>query len=275
MMHPHLLQTCPLATRLGLDLGVDQGSRRGERQPAQEVAAKEFEGAVDIPQVDAEQHPHRNIEHLGQHTPVQRIAALHAKTGDDVVLANEGREQAQIADVELAICVHEHDEVAGRSRKSRDQCRPITPVAPVAYQPNAIVTGRQTSDDLAGAVTTPIIDHDDLVRIDICGKRRQRVLDDRVDIGLFVERGKDESKAAGKSRYRRARGIRVPHPTTASSAGGTHSSTGAAASDSGTATSAPGYQPIESTPAGGNGGSLASRSIGAWPFMSGLTFQTS
>ena len=80
-----------------------------------EVAAKELEGAVDVSQVDPEQHPHRNIEHLGKHSPVQRIAPLHAKTGDDVVLAREGHQQAQIADVELAIRIHEHDEVAGRS----------------------------------------------------------------------------------------------------------------------------------------------------------------
>jgi hypothetical protein len=168
-MHAHLLQACPLATRLGLDFGIDQRARRSEWQPAQEIAAKELEGTIDISQVDAKQYPHRNIEHLGKHSPVQRIAPLHAKTGDDVVLAREGHEQAQIADIELAIRIHEHDEVAGRSCKSRDQCRPIAPVAAVAYQPNALVTGCQTSDDFAGAVTAPIVNHDDLVRIDKCG----------------------------------------------------------------------------------------------------------
>jgi hypothetical protein len=207
-MHAYLLQACPLATRLGLDLGVDQRTRRGEWQSAQEIAAKELEGAVDISQVDTKQYPHRNIEHLGKHAPVERIAPLHAKTGDDVVLAGEGRQQAKIADVELAIRIHEHDEVAGRSRKPRDQCRSIAPVAPVAYQPDALVTCCQTSDDFAGAVTTPIVNHDDLVRIDKCGKRRQRVPNDRVDVGLFVECGKNESQTAGKSRYRRPRGIR-------------------------------------------------------------------
>src|SRR3954452_8672280 len=133
----------------------------------------------------------------------------------------------------------------------------------MAHQPDAVVPGHQTSDNFAGAVTTPIVDHNDLVRIDKCGKRRQRVLDDRVNIGLFIECGKNESKTAGESRYRRARGIRLTHPATASSAGGTpsstgaadsssvggvHSSAGAVVSDSGAATSAPGYQPMESTP---------------------------
>src|SRR5215212_1079784 len=60
VMDPNLLQSCPLSARLGLDLGVDQRSRRGEWQLSQEVAAKELEGAVDISQVNTEQHPHRN-----------------------------------------------------------------------------------------------------------------------------------------------------------------------------------------------------------------------
>src|SRR3954465_13544837 len=98
----------------------------------------------------------------------------------------------------------------------------------MANQPDAVVPGRQTSDDFAGAVTAPIVDDNDLVRIDKCGKRRQRGLDDRVNIGLFIECGKNESKTAGKSRYRRAHGIRLTHPATASSAGGTHASAGAA-----------------------------------------------
>jgi hypothetical protein len=34
-------------------------------------------------------------------------------TGDDVVVADEGSEQPKIADVELAVAVHEHDVVAG------------------------------------------------------------------------------------------------------------------------------------------------------------------
>src|SRR4051794_41831313 len=95
----------------------------------------------------------------------------------------------------------------------------------MANQPDAVVPGRQTRDDFGGAVTAPIVDDNDLVRIDKGGKRRQRVLDDRVNIGLFIECGKNESKTAGKSRYRRARGIRVTHPAPAASAGGAPPST--------------------------------------------------
>ncbi len=37
----------------------------------------------------------------------------------------------------------------------------------------------------------------------------------------------------------------------------------------------PGIQFFESTPVGGSGGNFAFGSIGAWPFISGLTFQMS
>ena len=76
----------------------------------------------------------------------------------------------------------------------------------MADQPDAIVGGCQASNDLAGAIAAAIVDDDDLVHIGKCGKRRQRVVDDGVDIGLFIECGKDETKAAGKSRYRQGRG---------------------------------------------------------------------
>ena len=68
--------------------------------------------------MDAEQHTHSDIERFGEDPPVQRVIAFHPEPGHDIEIRGKRGQQPQIVDVELAVRVHEHDEVATRGVKS-------------------------------------------------------------------------------------------------------------------------------------------------------------
>ncbi len=120
--------------------------------------------------------------------------------------SGEWSQQAEIADVELAISVHEHDKVTGRCPKTRRQRRAITTIAGMTDQPHVLVAGCPASHELACAIAAAIVDDDDLVGISKDGECRQGLPDHHIDVRFFVERGENEGQAAGKTRDRRERG---------------------------------------------------------------------
>ncbi len=76
------------------------------------------------------------------------IVALHPESGDDVELPNEGGKQRQIGDVELAVGVHEHHEVAGRGVETGGQGGSVAPIDLVGDRLYPRVSASQVVEDL-------------------------------------------------------------------------------------------------------------------------------
>src|SRR3954454_16693115 len=73
------------------------------------------------------------------------VLAAQPVAGDDVVSVDQRGELRHLADVELAIGVHEHDPVAPRRAEPRTPRRAVAPVARVMDDAHAGVASRPPS----------------------------------------------------------------------------------------------------------------------------------
>src|SRR6266498_2742697 len=117
-MNPNLLQGGTLSSELRLNFGVDQSAGRRQLDRPQQIAAKNLERAVDITQVGTEKHAHRDVEYFREEAAVQRIVPLQPKPGHDIEMIDKRREERDVADIELAVGIHEHHVIADRCPKS-------------------------------------------------------------------------------------------------------------------------------------------------------------
>jgi hypothetical protein len=97
-------------------------------EAAQDVGAEELEAAVDVAYPDAEEELGDRVEGRAEQHALNRIVALDAESGDDVVAAGEWRELGDLVDVELAVGVHERDPVAARRVEAAAESRAIAPI---------------------------------------------------------------------------------------------------------------------------------------------------
>jgi hypothetical protein len=141
----------------------------------------------------AEQDPNRDIEHRRENAAMQRIRALHAKASDDIKSANKWREQADVGDVELAVGVHEHDEIAGGRSEARGERGTVASVDAVVHHPDVfrMSGGKRVSDDGRG-IPAAIVDDNDFKLVNVLRQDVERLLHDDADIGFLIVRWQDE-----------------------------------------------------------------------------------
>src|SRR5215212_9820035 len=148
---------------------------------------------------DAEQYPHSQIEYLGEQSPMERIVSLQSHTGHDVKLADKRRQERDIGYVELAVRIHEHDEVTCRRAETRRQRAAVAFVPFMVNRANTRIVASEIIDDFRSPISTAIVDDDDLER---GGEFRQNVdglFDDVLNILFFVVRWQDERQTARQS----------------------------------------------------------------------------
>ncbi len=68
--------------------------------------------------MNPEEDAHGEIEYIGEELAVKLVVSFHPETSDDIELVDKGGQHAEVGDVELAIGVHEHDEIAGGGLES-------------------------------------------------------------------------------------------------------------------------------------------------------------
>ncbi len=105
---------------------------------------------------------------------MERVVALDAVSGDDIVVADEGGEEGQVGDIKLLVSVHEHDVVAARGREAGAQRRAVAPVLRVMDDDDPVVILRDAIQQRAGAVGAAVIDDDQLELLDEVGQHVER-----------------------------------------------------------------------------------------------------
>jgi hypothetical protein len=162
VVNTDLLESDPLSSRLCLNLGIDKRPWSRQIQAPEEIPAKELERAVDVTEMDAKKDPHADIERLGEYPAMHGVAAFHPKSGDDVIVSGKWRQKLNIADIELAIGIHEHHEIAAGSLESTPECRAIATVLGVSDELHPRIPPRDRFDERSRAITAAVVDNDDL-----------------------------------------------------------------------------------------------------------------
>ena len=186
--------------------------------PSEHLAPEELAGAVDVPDLQAEEDPVRQPVGTGVDGPDDRVRPPDAEADDHVRavgLGEASRQAPDVLDVELAVAVGERDQLvpggaeAGTQRRAVPEVGRVVDGADDPRVPRGQLVG-QHARPVAGAV----IDGDDLERL---GDRREtfeRLLDEALDVRLLVvgreEVGEACNARRGASRVGHSAVLRLP-----------------------------------------------------------------
>jgi hypothetical protein len=188
VVHAHLADPNPTMRGAGVELGVDQGTRRFEGHARKGCSRDELEGAVEITHPDVEQETHQPAEQSGIERPQHGVASPDPEAAHDAVRAGQGKQAVEVVDVELPVAVHVEDVRLARRLESRAQRGAVAPVLRMVPRPQAGKPGGETVQDLAGPIAAAVVDDDDLVVETARLEKGDDTADHAVDVRLFVER---------------------------------------------------------------------------------------
>ena len=85
MVHPHLLDCHAKPGCLSEDFRVNHRAHTLDLNTVEDIAAEDFESAVNVTDPDPEHEPHENIPTPGKQQSVRRILSPGSVPGNDVV----------------------------------------------------------------------------------------------------------------------------------------------------------------------------------------------
>ncbi len=112
--------------------------------------------------MNAEEDSHGDVENLRVDPAVEGVVPLLPKTGHHVEAVDKRAEEGQIREVELPVCIHEHDVIATGSAKARGQGSAIPPVDRMVNELDPRIGDGDGFDDCPGPVPAPIVYNDNL-----------------------------------------------------------------------------------------------------------------
>src|SRR6266516_5268909 len=133
-------------------LGIDHRSPCFEWVLMQKIGAQEFEGAIDIARVYAQNIPDEDVPAPGVEFAHPRVLAIEAIANDRVVFVDEEQQAGQVTNIELPIGVHKKRQLFRRGGEAIYQRRAIALIALMCNQPDTWLGLHNGRDDGPGTI---------------------------------------------------------------------------------------------------------------------------
>src|SRR6266850_703010 len=103
MRHRHLFDLESHAHRLHQDIGIHHGAHGIDLDSAENGAAKQFEGTIDVTHLQPQQEAYKRLPAQRIETTMPGILALCPIADDNVVLFDPGEWQHELTEMKLQI----------------------------------------------------------------------------------------------------------------------------------------------------------------------------
>lgn len=188
---------------LGKDLRVNHRADGADLDMLKDRTAEKLEGAIDIPNGDAEGEPDEEVPSCGVERAVKRVAPALAVAGDYVVIRCKLEEAGDIGKIELAIGVGKENPFVARGHDATLERGAITPVATMVDGANLGNLVDQGIANTAGRIVAAIVDDDNLPLRGDCGQNTAGGLDGIAEVVLLVESWENDRKGPESGQIRR------------------------------------------------------------------------
>src|SRR6266566_1156591 len=189
---------------------LDQRFGRQERpvgvepQTVEHLATEDLHGAVDVSHTQAKGHRHDRVVGLGDHEPMERVAALNAPADDRVDrlpsrIIEAVEQEPQLLQVELQVAVREGDQRTRGVRETGLQRAAIAAVR-LVVDAHPRVLRRQLVGELRGAVAGAVVDDEHLDRVHHRTDLLDGELHGALDVLLLVVGGEEEGELGTRGR---------------------------------------------------------------------------
>ncbi len=145
------------------DLCVDKTTDRLELHVVKDFPSVELEGAVDVFDLEVEQCSAQGIEDPRKCISICLVSSLDLVSRDNICFLDQREELLEFSDVELKVAICVEDKILCGGTESRAQCYPVSLIPWMMDDSYTFISARQVISNGPGAVSTTVVDNDDLV----------------------------------------------------------------------------------------------------------------